>query len=94
MSRLFYVTRGNSRSPLDWKYRENPAYGWNRFADKPAESLHEMTKFLSDNGKLNPPTLSFVDAENKPAVIAEVKMINGNKIDVRLNAGQRHHVLN
>lgn len=89
----YSLKRMTSRNPLAWSYRQNITSAWSYFPDKAAQSLQEMKSYLTDNGRLNAPVITFTDDNGKPTNYAEVKKLQNNKFSVRINAGERSHEL-
>jgi hypothetical protein len=73
--RKFYVTRNKD----GFKYTENPYMGWNHCPDR-VQDRASLIRFLTEDGRFDPPMIVCTDRDGNPAKLYEVKRENGHII--------------
>lgn len=81
-----------TRDRDSFKWRENHLFGWSHFTDN-VKDVEAMKNYLTQGGRLNDVSLSFVTADNKEANIFEILQTKSGNFDAVLNGGQRRFPL-
>lgn len=86
----FLVKKGGANY-LDWRYRANKIQSWSIFPDAAAKDINFMSKFLKETYGAKPELVFSDDAGNQTTFVEVTK--GTDRVNVRINAGQRRHTL-
>ena len=87
MNQHYYL----KRDQWSWRYKEQPGHAWSFFTDHETD-IKSIKNYLSGQGRYDPPSVSFVTDDLRPANIFEIRR-KGNYFDVIQNAGEKNFIM-